>query len=78
MEFQEVLTRCSFSNLGWSGNLFSWSNHRFKKGLIKERLDRFVSNYQWWLRFLGSKVSNLSSVGSDHSPMMLEIMGLDN
>lgn len=55
-EFNEALNSCSLSDLGRDGPIFTWSNRRFKEGLIKERLDRFVSSYEWNLRFLASKV----------------------
>lgn len=78
MRFQEALNMCSLCDLGWNGNIFTWCNRRFKKGLIKERLDRYVASYDWSIRFPGSKVTNIDAIGSDHVPIMLEVFGLEN
>lgn len=76
--FQEALNKCSLSNLGWSGDRFTWSNLRFSKRLIKEHLNRFVSSYDWWSRFSGAKVTNVNSIGSDHCPIRVEVLGPEN
>lgn len=45
MRFQDTLNIFALGDLGWNcGSMFTWSNRRYKKGLIKKRLDRFVAS----------------------------------
>lgn len=41
--------------------------------MIKERLDRYVFNNEWFNRYPYSVVENISSLGSDHSPIVLNV-----
>ena len=43
-EFQLALETCDFSDLGYIGPKFTWSNCRDNNEFIKERLDRGVAN----------------------------------
>lgn len=76
--FQEALSRCSLSDLGWSDDILTWSNRRFKRRLIKERLDRFVNNFEWWHRFWGSVATNIISIRLNHTIILIDIMGPKN
>lgn len=78
MKLQDALNACLLCNLGWNGDIFTWSNRRFKGGLIKERLNRFVASYEWFLRFSGAKVTNVQAIGSDHMPILVEVLGPEN
>jgi hypothetical protein len=40
--FRDALTNCGLEDLGYSGNIFTW-----KRGRIRERLDRAVANEAW-------------------------------
>jgi hypothetical protein len=40
--FHDALSDCELEDLGYSGNIFTW-----KRGRIRERLDRAVANEAW-------------------------------
>jgi hypothetical protein len=62
-----------FGMLIWvfSGNPFTWSNHRQGAGLIKERLDRSITNIQWIHFFPSYLVTHLPAFSFDHNPLLL-------
>lgn len=75
---------CSFSNhfssfmdsfgmidLGFSGNPYTWSNHRQGCSLIKERLDRGIATNNWIHLFPSFSITHLPAHTSDHNPLLL-------
>jgi len=58
-------------DLGFSGNPYTWSNHRQGLGLIKERLDRSFASSDWIRYFPSFSVSHLAAHNSDHNPLLL-------
>jgi hypothetical protein len=68
---------CSFLNthglvdLGFSGSPFTWSNHRYGRHLIRERLDRGVASTQWIHLFPTFSIQHLPSHASDHNALLL-------
>lgn len=75
--FHDALFQCDLMDIGWSGTIFAWSNRRFKDGLLKERFDRFLGFLDWFNRFPNFEVFNLDSIGSDHSPILVKVVGLE-
>ncbi|KAM0859874.1 hypothetical protein ACQ4PT_046911 [Festuca glaucescens] len=65
--FRDCLTDCGLEDLGFIGNKFTW-----KRGLIRERLDRAVGNAGWSQLFPHAGVHNLTSTGSDHRPILVD------
>lgn len=47
--FRDVLNGNNLQSMHCEDDLFTWVNRRFSSGLIVERLDRFVSNFDWRL-----------------------------
>lgn len=45
-EFQEVVSHCRLTDLGYHGPLFTWCNKR-EEGLICKKLDRVLINEEW-------------------------------
>ena len=39
-EFREALLQCGLVDLGFQGNIFTWSNGQEGEGFVQERLDR--------------------------------------
>ncbi|KAK8702973.1 hypothetical protein V6N13_021307 [Hibiscus sabdariffa] len=54
----------------FSGNLFTWCNHR-EKGPLSRKLDRVLVNQSWLCSFPGFSVEFLNPDCSDHSPSFL-------
>jgi hypothetical protein len=65
--FRDVLTDCDLEDLGFSGDAFTW-----KRGRIRERLDRALANKSWQDMHPGSMVQHLEYMKSDHRPILLD------
>lgn len=65
ISFREALDDCNLTDLGYVADRFTW--HR---GLMRERLDRAVSNEQWNILFPTAIVEHLEYHKSDHRPLV--------
>jgi hypothetical protein len=65
--FRDVLSDCGLEDLGFSGDQFTW-----KRGRIRERLDRAVANGEWMTMHQGSRLQHLDYSSSDHRPILLD------
>ncbi|XP_021309167.1 uncharacterized protein LOC110432706 [Sorghum bicolor] len=70
-DFQDALDDCGLSDMGYSGDIFTW--HR---GRIRERLDRGVINDQWRDMFPNAKIVNGEYLKSDHRPLSVRTEAL--
>ncbi|KAL9460747.1 hypothetical protein AB3S75_003870 [Citrus x aurantiifolia] len=77
-EFRKVIQECDLKDLGCSWYPFTWSNRRYGPHFIEERLDRFLGSIEWTQRFQDDAAKNLVSWCSDHSPVMLDVIGRGN
>jgi endonuclease/exonuclease/phosphatase family metal-dependent hydrolase len=64
--FQDTLSDCALEDLGFVGDPFTW-----KRGRIRERLDRVVINNAWSDMYPGAAVIHLDYTRSDHRPLLL-------
>ena len=75
--FKDVIDECSFLDLEFMGNCFTWCK-QFKDGhSIWERLDRGMANDSWFQKFPGTIIHHLQSNSSDHYPLLINLSGLD-
>jgi hypothetical protein len=65
--FRDVLTDCNLEDLGYSGDIFIW-----RRGRIRERLDRALVNSAWRAMHSGAALTHLDWMRSDHRPILLE------
>lgn len=65
--FHDVLSECGLNDMGFIGDMFTW-----RRGHIRERLDRAVANLQWSDKFPQSSLINSESIRSDHRPIMMD------
>ena len=68
----EMLFELGAVDLGFTGNKFTWSNKRWGRGSIRERLDRGIANAEWRLNFPKAVVYHLGAINSDHCPLLLD------
>ncbi|CAM8916763.1 unnamed protein product [Rhodiola kirilowii] len=73
--FRNVLEECGLFDLGWNGNLFTFSNKRMGEREARVRLDRFVANENWRRMFPLYSVRHSWANASDHCPIMLDLRG---
>ncbi|KAK3193103.1 hypothetical protein Dsin_024413 [Dipteronia sinensis] len=76
--FHYALDLCGLQDLGFEGPPFMWCSKRVCSDMFQERLDRFVSNFQWMNLFGNSKVSHLEFSKSDHIPILREVWQLND
>ncbi|WJX18123.1 hypothetical protein P8452_07957 [Trifolium repens] len=64
--FQECIDTCQLLDLGFQGQPFTW-----RRGPVKERLDRVLGNADWQNLFPNSNITHLPINSSDHSGLWL-------
>lgn len=70
--FSDALTHCGLSDLGFSGDIFTW-----QRGKIRERLDRGVANESWTELFPTARGKNGEMTKSDHRPVIVDTVVRD-
>nr|XP_023911306.1 uncharacterized protein LOC112022914 [Quercus suber] len=75
--FRDVIDECGFLDLGYVGEQFTWRKHFADGHSLWERLDRGLSNHDWFMKFSGTKIHHLHSDSFDHSPLWITLDGLD-
>jgi endonuclease/exonuclease/phosphatase family metal-dependent hydrolase len=65
--FRDALMDCGLEDLGFSGDAFTW-----KRGRIRERLDRGVANGAWSVMHPAASVQHLDYIRSDHRPILVD------
>jgi hypothetical protein len=66
-QFRDALTHCNLTDLGFLGDVFTW-----RRGRIRERLDRAVANQGWRDLFPLAAVINEDFWKSDHRPLSVD------
>ena len=69
--FRDVNDECGFLDLGFRGLPFTWCNNRRGGATTWLRLDRFMANNEWVMRYSSAVVDHLESTTSDHKPLCL-------
>jgi endonuclease/exonuclease/phosphatase family metal-dependent hydrolase len=72
--FHNFINGFGLIDLGFSGNPFTWSNHRDGDNLIKERLDRGLASPNGFTSFPSYSIRHLPAHTSDHNPLLLSTM----
>ncbi|XP_021730608.1 uncharacterized protein LOC110697550 [Chenopodium quinoa] len=70
--FRSAISDCGLHDLGYKGSVFTWQRGRSIETLVRERLDRFLGDNEWCVKFPQFSVRHLVRVASDHSPIMLD------
>ncbi|KAL9673369.1 hypothetical protein QQ045_029625 [Rhodiola kirilowii] len=71
LDFNTFQVRAGLSDLGFSGNPFTWSNNQGEDSRVWERLDRVLANGQVLSQFPAAQVTHLPHIMSDHCPLLL-------
>jgi hypothetical protein len=64
--FRDAIEDCNLADFGYTGHKFTW--HR---GLIRERLDRALTNEGWNSFFGDAVLQNMEYSRSDHRPILM-------
>nr|XP_019067280.1 uncharacterized protein LOC109119268 [Solanum lycopersicum] len=77
MDFIAVIEACGLVDIGFSGHKFTWSNKRGINHRIRKRLDRALVNDLWLEKMPQTTITHLSTTGSDHCPLLLEMVSAE-
>ncbi|KAL5539506.1 hypothetical protein UlMin_045993 [Ulmus minor] len=75
--FREATSYCGLTDLGFRGPKFTWIRGK-NACLVQERLDRMLGNGGWLEVFPNSLVHHLNLRGSDHRPLLVELLRVDD
>lgn len=70
--FREFLDSNNLMDMHLKGCRFTWYNNR-SEGHVKERIDRVLTNSRWQTFFPDATLTALPAIGSDHSPLVLQL-----
>lgn len=70
-DFRHCVNTFNLTDLGFKGSIFTWWNGRADDDCIFKRLDRCLANLEFQQMLPAFEVTQLSNIGSDHSPIML-------
>lgn len=73
LEFINVIEACGLIDLGFSGQKFTWCNNKGPLFRIWKRLNRAMVIDKLLEIMPISTITHLSSVGSDHCPLLMEM-----
>jgi hypothetical protein len=65
--FHDALRDCDLEDMGYVGDLFTW-----RRGSIRERLDRGVVNNSWNELFPNASLINSEATRSDYRPVLVD------
>ncbi|KAL9691774.1 hypothetical protein QQ045_012200 [Rhodiola kirilowii] len=71
LDFNTFQVRAGLSDLGYTGNPFTWSNNQQEDSRVWECLDRVLANGQVLSQFPAAQVTHLPRIMSDHCPLLL-------
>ena len=69
--FRNIIHKCGFKDLGFSGFEFTWCNQQEGNDRIYLRLDRALATPGWIKHFSNVRVQHLEETTSDHCPLVL-------
>ncbi|KAL3533572.1 hypothetical protein ACH5RR_007093 [Cinchona calisaya] len=72
----DCIDYCNLFDLNCKGPTFTWTNKRFGKASIRERLDRTYCNSLWRHLFEEAYVRVLPRTHSDHHPLLINLLGV--
>lgn len=70
--FRNFLDNNNLIDMELKGCRFTWSNNR-DVGLVSEKNDMMFCNSPWNFKFPNASLTALPAVGSDHSPLILQL-----
>jgi hypothetical protein len=76
-QFRKVLEDCHFSDLGYIGSKYTWTNCRQDGNFIKELLDKAVANMSWIQLYKKVEVNILAARTSDHKPLFISFTNME-
>ncbi|KAJ8644771.1 hypothetical protein MRB53_006519 [Persea americana] len=70
-DFQHLILSSGLQDMGFTGNIFTWSNNRKGRACVAARLDTTLCSSKWYSSFNDPVLAHLSKVLFDHWPLFL-------
>lgn len=77
-KFAANIQDCNLIDLGSSGPNLTWTNGRDGLANSMVKLDRTLAKSNWTINYPEVSVTNLPRTYSDHSPMILNLEGMNS
>ncbi|CAN1221513.1 hypothetical protein LINGRAPRIM_LOCUS306, partial [Linum grandiflorum] len=71
--FRNFMLNNGLMDMGYNGDIFTWTNCQSGEGRIKERLERALCNNQWRLDYDQALLYHEHRIGLDHRPIKIEL-----
>ncbi|CAL1388193.1 unnamed protein product [Linum trigynum] len=71
--FKYFISQNGLIDLGFTGQVFTWTNNQLGNDLVRERLDRGLCSVAWRLCFGEAMVHHEEFVSSDHCPIRIDL-----
>lgn len=71
--FKNFMDNNALLDLGYVGNMFTWSNRRTGSMNIAERLDHGIANNQWKMIYPNAVITHLIASHSYHKPILFHL-----
>lgn len=68
-----MINDCNLQSLNCEDDPFTWVNRRLGNDLIFERLDRFISSFEWRMLYPTALCSSLDFYHPDHRPIYINL-----
>lgn len=76
--FRSFLLNIGMVDVGFVGNPFTWTNGRFRRNFIQERLDRVMANGGWCTSFPRAILQHFPRTTFNHAMLLLDTVGEQN
>ncbi|XP_027171591.1 uncharacterized protein LOC113771176 [Coffea eugenioides] len=73
-DFHAFIQDLDFTDVGFSGNQFTWCNNRQGRARVWKRLDRVLVDRGWLGSGVVPSVHHLARTASDHSPLLVSYL----
>ncbi|KAL3846296.1 hypothetical protein ACJIZ3_003699 [Penstemon smallii] len=73
VDFRTALHDSGLVDLGFVGDIYTWTNRWPHPLTIRERLDRACASDLWVQKFPYSRVVHMDTINSDHNPICIEV-----
>ncbi|XP_070019582.1 uncharacterized protein [Nicotiana sylvestris] len=72
IDFINCMDDCGLFDTNFTSNTFTWCNNRKKRKRISKRLDRVITNQEWFDKFSYCRVDHLPKIELDHNMILFQ------
>lgn len=69
----DCINYCHLIDLGYKGSCYTWTNVKYNRFNLLERIDRVLANYDWITNYPDALATYLPRTHSNHCPIKIEL-----